>query len=92
MTNGREKTKKKWQKSLMEQVELLLKNSLSASEDIKIKSPFKYNGKKVSLTLYFVPGESSYKFFTRNAWHKTSVEEINKEASFNNTLIGFIEF
>jgi len=93
ITNSRDETKKKWQESLMEQIELLLENSLPASEYIEIKSSFdKENGKKVSLTLYLVPDESSYKFLTRNAWHKTSVEEINKEVAFNNTLIGFIEF
>ncbi len=93
ITNSRDETQKKWQESLMEQVELLLDDSLPASEDIKIKSLFdKDNGKKVSLTLYLVPGESSYKFFTRSVWHKTPVETMNKETAFNNTLIGFIEF
>ncbi len=93
LTNSRDKKTEKWQESLIKQLELLLENSLPASEDIKIKSPFdKDDGKKVSLTLYLVPGESPYKFFTRIAWHKTPVKEINKEAGFNSTLIGFVEF
>jgi hypothetical protein len=93
MINSRDKKTEKWQESLIKQLELILENSLPAAEDIKIKSPFdKNNGKKVSLTLYLAPGESSYKFFTRSAWHKTPVKEINKEAGFNNTLIGFVEF
>ena len=92
-TNSRDKKTEKWQKSLIKQLELILENSLPASEDIKIKSPFdKDDGKKVSLTLYLVPGESPYKLFTRIAWHKTPVKEINKEAKFNSTLIGFVEF
>jgi hypothetical protein len=92
LTNSRDKKTEKWQESLIKQLELLLENSLPASEDIKIKSPFdKDDGKKVSLTLYLVPGESPYKFFTSSAWHKTPVKEINKEAGFNNTLIGFVE-
>ena len=92
LTNSRDKKTEKWQESLIKQLELLLENSLPASEDIKIKSPFgKDDGKKVSLTLYLVPGESPYKFFTRIAWHKTPVKEINKEVGFNSTLIGFIE-
>lgn len=93
MTNSRDETKKKWQESLMEQCELLLEKSLHVTENIKIKSPFaKENGEKVSLTFYIVPGESSYNFFTRNAWHKTPVKKINKEVAFKNTLIGFIDF
>ena len=93
LTNSRDKKTEKWQKSLNEQLELIIGGSLPASENIKIKSPFdKYDGKKVSLTLYLVPGESPYKFFTRSAWHKTPVKEINKEAGFNSTLIGFVEF
>jgi len=93
LRNSRDEKRKKLQESLIEQLELLLENSLPASEDIKIKSPFdKNDGKKVSLTLYLVPGDSPYNFFTRSAWHKTPAEEINKEASFNNTLIGFVEF
>ena len=92
-TNSMDKKREKWQESLIKQLELLLKNSPPASEDIKIESSFdKDDGKKVSLTLYLVPGESSYKFFTRSAWHKTPVKEINKETGFNNTLIGFVEF
>ncbi len=93
LTNSNDEKREKWQNSLNEQLELIFGGSLPASEDIKIKSPFdKDDGKKVSLTLYLVPGESPYKFFTRSAWHKTPVKEINKEAGFNNTLIGFIEF
>ncbi|MCG2757406.1 MAG: hypothetical protein L6263_03090 [Desulfobacteraceae bacterium] len=93
LTNSDDEKREKWQNSLNEQLELILGDSLPVSEDIKIKSPFdKDDGKKVSLTLYLVPGESPYKFFTRSAWHKTPVKEINKEASFNNTLIGFVEF
>lgn len=93
LTNSDDEKREKWQNSLNEQLELIFGGSLPASEDIKIKSPFdKDDGKKVSLTLYLVPGESPYKFFTRIAWHKTPVKEINKEAGFNNTLIGFIEF
>ena len=93
LTNSTDKKKEKWQESLMERLESLQEKSLPASGDIKIKSPFdKDDGKKVSLTLYLVPGESPYKFFTRSAWHKTPAEGINKEARFNNTLIGFIEF
>ncbi len=92
LTNSKDKKTEKWQESLIRQLELLLENSLPASEDIKIKSPFdKDAGKKVSLTLYLVPGEAPYKFFTRIAWHKTPAEEINKEAGFNSTLIGFVE-
>jgi len=92
LTNSRDKKTEKWQKSLIEQLESLLENSLPASEVIKIKSPFdKDDGKKGSLTLYLVPGESPYKFFTRNAWHKKPVKEINRETGFNNTLIGFVE-
>jgi len=90
---SRDEKKEKWQESLIEQLELILGNSLPASEDIKIKHPFDNDdGKKVSLTLYLVPGESPYKFFTRSAWHKTPVKEIKKGAGFNNTLIGFVEF
>jgi len=93
LTNSRDKKTEKWQKSLIKQLELLQENPLPASEDIKIKSPFdKDDGKKVSLTLYLVPGESPYNFFTRSAWHKTPVKEINKKSGFNNTLIGFVEF
>ncbi|MBC2696517.1 MAG: hypothetical protein HF982_14825 [Desulfobacteraceae bacterium] len=93
LTNSRDKKTEKWQKGLIKQLELFLENSLPASEDIKIKSPFdKNDGKKISLTLYLVPGESPYKFFTRSAWHRTPVKEINKKAGFNNTLIGFVEF
>ena len=93
LTNSRDKKTEKWQESLIRQLELLLENSLPASEYIKIKSPFdKDDGKKVSLTLYLVPGGSPYKFFSRIAWHKTPVKEINKEAGFNSTLIGFVEF
>jgi len=63
LTNSRDKKTEKWQKDLIEQLELLLRNSLPASEDIKIKSPFdKEDGKKVSLTLYLVQGESPYNF------------------------------
>ena len=84
--------KKKWQNSLNEQLELIIGDSLPASEGIKIKSPFaKDTGKKVSLKLYLVPDESPYNFFTRSAWHKTPAEEIKNNASFNNTLIGFVE-
>jgi len=91
--NSIDKKREKWQKSLIEQLELLLGNSLPASEGINIKSPFdKDDGKKVSLTLYLVPDESPYKFFTRSAWHNTPVKKINKEAGFKNTLIGFVEF
>jgi len=93
LTNSRDKKTEKWQKSLIKQLELLLENSLPASENIKIKSPFdKDDGKKVSLTLYLIPGESPYEFFTRSAWYNTPVKKINKEAGFNNTLIGFVEF
>ncbi len=93
LTNSDDENRKKWQNSLNEQLELILGDSLPASEGIKIKSPFdKNDGKKVSLTLYLVPGESPYKFFTRSAWHKTPAEEINKETSLNNILIGFVEF
>jgi hypothetical protein len=93
LINSRDKNTEKRQKSLIKQLELLLGSSMPASEDIKIKSPFdKDDGKKVSLTLYLVPGESPCKFFTRSAWHKTPVKGINKEAGFNNTLIGFVEF
>lgn len=92
LTNSNDEKREKWQNSLNEQLELIFGGSLPASEDIKIKSPFdKDDGKKVSLTLYLVPGESPYKFFTRIAWHKTPVKEINKEAGFNSTLIGFVE-
>ena len=93
LTNRRDKKTENLQENLIKQLELLLKNSLSASEDIRIKSPFdKDDGKKVSLILYLVPGESPYEFFTRSAWHNTPVKKINKEAGFNNTLIGFVEF
>ncbi len=93
LTKRRDKKTKNLQENLIKRLELLLENSLTASEDIKIKSPFdKDEGKKVSLTLYLVPGESPYKFFTRNAWHNGPVKEINKDAEFNNTLIGFVEF
>ena len=92
LTDSRDEKKEKWQNSFMEQLELILENSLPVSEDIKIKSPFdKNDGKKVSLTLYLIPGESPYKFFTRRAWHKTRAKEINKESEFSNTLIGFVE-
>ncbi len=93
LTNSDDEKRKKWQNSLNEQLELILEDSLPASEGIKIKSPFdKNDGKKVSLTLYLVPGEAPYEFFTRSAWHKTIIKGINKEAGFNNTLIGFVEF
>jgi len=92
LTDSRSKEREKWQNSLNEQLELILGDSMPASEGIKIKSPFdKDTGKKVSLTLYLVPGESPYNFFTRSVWHKTPDEEINKDATFNNTLIGFVE-
>ena len=93
LSNSRDEKREKWQNSLIERFALILENSLPASEDIKIKSPFdKDGGKNVSLTLYLVPGESPTRFFSRSMWNKTPVEEINKEASFNNTLIGFVEF
>lgn len=93
LTNSDDEKREKWQNSLNEQLELILGDSLPASEGIKIKSPFdKDDGKKVSLTLYLVPGESPYKFFTRSAWHKTPAEEINNKTALNNTLIGFVEF
>jgi hypothetical protein len=93
LTDSRGEERKKWRNSLNKQLELILGNSLPAPEDIKIQSTFdKDNGKKFSLTLYLVPGESPYNFFTRSAWHKTPVKEINKEAGVNNTLIGFVEF
>ncbi|RLC25073.1 MAG: hypothetical protein DRH21_04520 [Deltaproteobacteria bacterium] len=92
LINSRDKKTEKWQKSLINQLELLQKDPLPASEDFKINSPFdKDDGIKVSLTLYLVTGESPYNFFTRSAWHKTPVKKINKEAGFNNTLIGFVE-
>lgn len=92
LTNSDDEKREKWQNSLNEQLELILEDSLPASEGIKIKSPFdKNDGKKVSLTLYLVPGESPYGFFTRSAWNKTPAEEINNETALNNTLIGFVE-
>ena len=92
LANSKNEKKEKWQSSFVEQLELILENSLPASEDIRIESPFdKDDGRKVSLTLYLVPGESPCKFFTRSAWHKTPAEEINRESEFSNTLIGFVE-
>ncbi|MBU2522120.1 MAG: hypothetical protein KKH84_05305 [Proteobacteria bacterium] len=92
LTNSDDEKREKWQNSLSEQLELIIGNSLPASEGIKIKSPFdKDDGKKVSLTLYLIQDESPYKFFTRSTWHKTPVKGTNKEAGVNNTLIGFVE-
>ncbi|MDL1968284.1 MAG: hypothetical protein LWW97_06975 [Deltaproteobacteria bacterium] len=93
LINSRDKKTEKWQESLIKQLELVLENPLSSSEDIKIESlADRDNGKKVLLTLYLVQGKSPYNFFTSSAWHKTPVKKINKEAVFNNTLIGFVEF
>ena len=82
-----------WQDSLMESLDMLAKNAWPTSTDTILKAPVVTGcDKKVTLTLYIVPGETPQEFFAR-FYERDSfrTKDKNKEAEFKNTLIGLLE-
>lgn len=93
LENGAEAAER-WQDNLMEQLDMLARNSWPASTDgIEIAPADKGDGKKVALTLYILPGETPHEFFARCVGHNVlQAGEGDKDIKFKNTLIGLIEF
>ena len=77
----------------MESLDMLAANAWPASTDGFVKAPAVTGcDRKVSLTLYIVPGETPYEFFNRYVEHNVfNYKEKYQRVKLKNTLLGLIE-
>lgn len=83
-----------WQDSLMKHLNILAQNKWPATKEGILNPPDnKGNDKKVSLTVFIVPGKSPQEFFARFVNNsQVQASKGKKDIKFNNTLIGLVEF
>lgn len=83
----------RWQVSLMESLDMLVKNPWPSSIDGIFDVPDAEGcDRKVALTLYIVPGETPHNFFVRCVEVDSfCAKDEDQKAGFKNTLIGLFE-